>query len=263
MNLMNCIYRRHSVRKYKNEKLSTNTLNEIEALANSSLKLYRDISMYAHLVKDGMKIQKISKGIIGSYGKIVAPHYIVITSEEKEGYLENVGFALERLVLQLTGMNIGSCWIGGFIKKDLLNDIINIPQNQIPVIVISFGYPETEDALTNIISSDYKRKAIKGFCSGDFNDEWIGIMKAVGRAPSAMNSQPWRFFKSRDAVDLYTVKRTIITRHLEMMNRIDAGIALCHMHAALEDRNIEFKILKLADKDRKDLNYITSISLDY
>lgn len=262
MNLMNCIYRRHSVRKYKNERLSTNTLNEIEALANSNLKLYKNISMYAHLVEDGEKIHKISKGIIGSYGKIIAPHYIVITSEEKEGYLENVGFALERLVLQLTGMNIGSCWIGGFIKKELLNGIINIPQNQIPIIVISFGYPKNEEDLTNIISADYKRKSIKDFCSGNFNDEWTGIMKAVGRAPSAMNSQPWRFFKSEDIINLYTIKRTIITRHLEIMNRIDAGIALCHMHIALEDKHIEFKILKLDDKDRRYLNYITSIYLN-
>lgn len=260
MNLMESIYNRKSVRKYKNEELDENTLNEIAALGNSNIRLYKDISMLVHLVKDGEKIQGISKGIIGSYGKIKAPHYLVITSEVKEGYLENVGFTLEQLVLQLTGMKIGTCWIGGFIKKELLSGIVEIPTNHVPVIVISFGYPSNEGEVTRIIDSSYKRKKLSDFYSGDLNDEWTSIMNAVRRAPSAVNMQPWRFFKEGSFIHVFSVTRTLM-KHLEDMHKIDVGIALCHLKVALEAKNISFEFLH-NDLSKKGLNYIISLNLN-
>lgn len=260
MNLMESIYKRKSVRKYKNEELDENTLNEIAALGNSNIRLYKDISMLVHLVGDGEKIHAISKGIIGSYGKIKAPHYLVITSEIKEGYLENVGFTLEHLVLQLTGMKIGTCWIGGFIKKELLNGVVEIPTNHVPVIVISFGYPNNESEITKIIDSSDKRKKLSDFYFGELNDEWTSIMNTVRRAPSAVNIQPWRFFKEGNFIHVYSVTRTLM-KHLENMHKIDVGIALCHLKVALETKGVSFEFVN-KDLSKKGLNYIISLNLN-
>ena len=261
MNLMENIYKRQSVRKYKDEQVDKNTLKEIEALGNSNPRLYKDISMFVHVIEDGKKIHAISKGIIGSYGKIEAPHYLVITSEASEGYLENVGFALEHLVLQLTGMKIGTCWIGGFIKKELLSGIIEIPDTHVPVIVISFGYPKNEEEISKVHDAGKKRKELSDFYFGELNDEWTGIMNAVRRAPSAVNMQPWRFYKEGNFIHAFTVKRVLV-KHLESMNRIDVGIGLCHLRVALENSKKDFEFEHLASVSRKGLNYITSITLN-
>lgn len=261
MNLMESIYKRQSVRKYKDEKVDKTTLKEIEALGNSNPRLYKDISMFVHVVEDGRKIHAISKGIIGSYGKIEAPHYLVITSEARDGYLENVGFALEHLVLQLTGMKIGTCWIGGHIKKELLREIIEIPNNHVPVLLISFGYPRDEEEVNKIIDAGKKRKELSDFYFGELDTEWAGIMNAVRRAPSAVNMQPWRFYRTAaNRIDVFAIKRTLM-KHLEAMHRIDAGIALCHFKVALESIKKNFEFQYVDDASRKGLNYITSISL--
>lgn len=258
MNLMENIYKRQSVRKYKDEKVDKNTLKEIEALGNTNLRLYKDISMFVHIVEEGKKIYHISKGIIGSYGKIDAPHYLVITSEDKEGYLENIGFSLEHLVLQLTGMGIGTCWIGGHIKKELLNGIIELPHNHFPVIVISFGYPRNEAEVSNILKAGDRRKKVAEFSFGEFPEGWDGILNAVRRAPSAVNFQPWRFFKEGNYIHVFTVKRSLF-KHLHAMSRIDAGIALCHLKVALEASKLDYSFEHVEGISKNGLTYITSV----
>lgn len=254
------IYKRKAIRKYSPEELPLGIIEEVIDMSKHLDKLYEDIDIEVHVVEEGNKIQKISSGIIGSYGKIKAPHYLVITSEEKEGYLENVGFAVESIVLKLTELGIGTCWIGGFIKKQLLKDIITIKNGHKPVIVVSFGYPKDENDIVQEVISSRKRNSVEKFAFGDMGRTWQYIMEAVKAAPSAINTQPWRFFKEGNIIDSYIVKRgSLLTKSLETMNRVDIGIALRHLYVAAEhyDREVEFK--KLHGKDRDGYIYITSI----
>lgn len=256
MNLVESISARHSVRKYSKESVNEDIFKKINEWIINAPRLHENIDIKIHVVKDGERIHKISKGIIGSYGKIEAPHYLVITSEEKEGYLENIGFTLERIVLELTTLGVGTCWIGGFIKKELLDSIIEIPKNHKPIIVIAFGYEENGKDIISKSVDGHKRKKISEFCSGDFEGEWINILELIRKAPSAVNSQPWRFFKSGKEIDLFIVKRNFLTRKLEFMNKIDAGIALCHLYVAGEAFNKKFNFKKLQGKEKENLNYI-------
>lgn len=280
--LFEAIYKRSSVRKYKDEPLAHGLLKQVEELIHSVPQLDETISMKIHLVEDGSKIKNISKGIIGSYGKIYAPHYLVVTSEEKPWFMENVGFSLEYLVLKLTTLNLGTCWIGGFIKKNLLKDIIELPKNHIPVIVISLGYPlnpdgfKTRDLRNNLLEdidpdpekyadstaklvAATKRKEIHEIISGELDETWLSIMDAVRHAPSAINSQPWRFVKEGNIIHLYGVKRLKIAQTLEYINKIDLGIALCHLVAAaqLKGKTLELRAMDVISK--KGLYYFISI----
>lgn len=258
MNLMDALYKRKSVRKYLNKQLPAEVFEEMQNIIQTAERLYPEIPMNIHIVKEGEKIHKISSGFIGSYGKIEAPHYLVVTSEEKEGYLENIGFTLENVVLQLTEMNIGTCWIGGSINKSLLKNIITIEEKQFPVIVLSFGTPEKEEDLKPKTPDSYKRKALKDIIKGDLNSDWTYIMNAVRVAPSAVNFQPWRYIIDRNSVDLYVAKKLIITKHIELMQKIDAGISLSHLNIACKDKGISLSLKPLDGKLRKDMNYIIS-----
>jgi hypothetical protein len=89
--------------------------------------VYNNINIKIHLVENGQSIHDILPGIIGGYGKVRAPHYLIVTSEEKEGYLQNIGYTLQGVVLKLTAMSLSTCWLGGSIKNGLLDNTINIP----------------------------------------------------------------------------------------------------------------------------------------
>ncbi|ARC85446.1 nitroreductase family protein [Clostridium argentinense CDC 2741] len=280
-NLFDAIYKRCSIRKYKLEPLASSILKEVEEYTHIIPKL-SDIDMKIHIVEDGKKIQDISKGIIGSYGKIKAPHYLVVTSEEKPGYMENVGYSLEHLVLKLTTLNLGTCWIGGFIKKELLTNVIEMPNNHVAVIVISFGYPlhyedatpkKLEDNLIDTIgfnpnretdipsklASSAKRKALSEIIDCNLTEDWLEIMNAVRHAPSAINSQPWRFFKKDNIIHMYRIKRGKIAKNLDHINKIDSGIALCHLMVAGILKGKKLTLEYLDNMERKNLVYFISI----
>jgi len=259
MNLMDAIYKRRSIRKYKTGGLSLEEFKKLDTLMKHCPKLYDHIPMDIHVIKEGEKIHALFSGIINSYTKVTAPHYLIITSEDKEGYLENVGFALEHIVLELTNLGIGTCWIGGFDKKAFFKGMIPMAENHIPVIVIAFGHPENPAQLTEVIDVSYKRKSLKEITSGSFDADWTDVMNAVRRAPSGINGQPWRLHKKGANIDMYTIKRSFITKPLEAMNRIDAGIALCHLKIAAECKNKDIEIKKLDNNHIEALNYITSI----
>ncbi|MFW6197156.1 MAG: nitroreductase family protein [Thermoplasmatota archaeon] len=261
MDTYESIFRRRSVRKYSDEKLSSSLLNKLDKYTEELNKLYEDIDIDVHIVKDGSKIQNIMSGIIGSYGKIRAPHYMIITSEQKDGYLENVGFALEPVILKLTTAKIGTCWIGGHVPKDRLEDILDIKESHEAVIVISLGYAENNPLRDR---KQAKRKSISDITVGNLEEGWKEMIESARFAPSAVNSQPWRFKSDKNKLHAYSVKRSRFTKmiasDLHLLNRIDVGIALSHIKIASDksNRNIRFRKLDDAPEIKK-LKYISSV----
>lgn len=260
MDEFDAIYRRKSIRKYLDEELHVGIIEELKDAAKSSKRLYGYIDMDIHVVEDGRKMQKVISGIVGNYGKIRAPHYIIATSEVKEGYLENVGYALEPIVLKLTDLGIGTCWIGGNVRKQSVKQVIDIKERHVPVIVIAFGYPKDHDDIAKKALKSRNRKDISELILDEMGITWQYTIDAARMAPSSLNSQPWRFSKKGNIVDVYSVKRKgIFAKYLQNMNFIDIGIALSHLEIASEkyDRDIRFE--KFDQKDREGLLYVTSI----
>lgn len=261
MNIEEAIYKRKSIRKYISKSISEDEFKYIEKLINEVPRLYPDIDMNINLVKEGEKIQKISKGIIGSYGKIEAPHYLVITSEEKDGYLENIGYTLEEVVLDLAYKGIGTCWIGGFIKKNLLKDIMTIKDNHKPVIVIALGYPENKAELDVKESNSYKRKSLNDIIYGDYDSKWEKILDMVRVSPSAINLQPWIFSMGKGKIDVFAHVGNVITKNLLHFSNLDVGIALKHLELACKEEGIKTNYKRIPD-DVKGLKYIITVELN-
>lgn len=261
MEIYDAIFRRKSVRKYSDKDLSKSFLDKLDGYTDDLDKLYDDIAIETHIVENGSKIQNIMSGIIGSYGKIKAPHYMVVTSEKKEGYLENVGFAIEPVILKLTTAKIGTCWIGGHVPKEELKDILDIKNGHEAVIVISFGRAEDK---TLRDKEKAKRKDISEITIGNLEDGWKKFIKSARYAPSAVNTQPWRFKTEKDKLHAYSIKRSrftkMITGDLHLLHRIDVGISLSHMKIAADefDHDLVFKDLKDYPSIKK-LKYITSV----
>lgn len=261
MDLYDAIFRRKSIRKYSDKKLSSSLLNKLDKYTDTLDKLYEDIDIDVHIVENGSKIHDIMSGIIGSYGKIKAPHYMVITSEKNDGYHENVGFAIEPVILKLTTAKIGTCWIGGHVPKKELKDILDIKEEHEAVIVISFGRAEDNTLRSK---EKAKRKDLSEITIGNIESRWKKFIKCARYTPSAVNTQPWRFKPEKDKLHVYSIKRSRFTKmiagDLHLLHRIDVGIALSHLKIAADkfDEKLIFKDLKNIPSVNK-LKYITSV----
>lgn len=261
MDLYDAIIYRKSTRKYSFEKLSDETLQTVRDLISSPEKLYDGIDLKLHLVEDGRKIHSILPGILGGYGKVKAPYYIIVTSEEKEGHLQNIGYALQGIVLRLTAMNLATCWIGSCPEYETLKNIIDIPEGHIPQVMLAFGYPAKGTTPFRSNPSGAKRKDFSKITSGTMDITWSRIITAVSLAPSAANTQPWRFDFDGGKVHVYSsgAGNPLLRRYLGSRSLIDIGIALYHAMIAAKHFSRNIRFIKEAAAEIKGCEYVTTI----
>ncbi|MCY6369395.1 nitroreductase family protein [Clostridium ganghwense] len=261
LKLYEAIFKRKSVRKYKDDKISKDIIEKVQFICDNIKGIYDNIEFKTYIVDDTDMVEKMYGGIIGKYGKIKAPQYIVVTSEEKEGYLENLGYIFEKVILNLTEMGLGTCWIGTPFKKKVLNEIIKIQENHKPVFLIAFGYCEDSDKLYRKNISEFKRKDMNELVEGKIQRGWKAIFEAARIAPSATNSQPWRFVVDNNYVHIYCIKRTnIISKKIyDNLNRIDMGIVLSHLDIAMQNFQCKKEFKQLQGYDKRGCRYLASI----
>ncbi|MFP3953192.1 MAG: nitroreductase family protein [Candidatus Acetothermia bacterium] len=265
MNLFDAIGRRRSVRKYSGEELSDGEIGWIEGLLEGERTYQSDVSAGAALLLEGKRFQEDLSGVVANYGKVEAPHYLVLTSEgTNKGYVE-IGYRYEYLVLALTATGVGTCWIGKGFDDDVLEDYVSIPPGQTCNALIAFGPPASDQTLDEI-EKPHRRKVEDFVINGDgdaLGDEVRRIVDCLRRAPSSINSQPWRVGIEDYAIHLFMRKRSGITRRfitsLSVMNRIDSGIGLCHLEVAGKKIWGDSLIENLSKRDRDGMSYIGSL----
>lgn len=103
MNLKETIYKRQSIRNYEEEALNEDELEQLRKFIDSAKVLNSNIQWSYDIV---------SKDQIKSILNWRSPQYILLFSEEKENYKENIGFIFQQVDLYLQSSGIGSCWLG-------------------------------------------------------------------------------------------------------------------------------------------------------
>ena len=223
--LFEMITKRKSIRKYDLAPLEEGTILEIKAFIKELEPLYKDIKT---------EISIVSNEGVNVYLPVKSPHYLVMTSENKEGYLTNVGYMLQQMDLFLSSRGIGSCYVGMAQPTKEVKKTFTLEY----VIVLAFGKPL--ESLHRASVSEFKRKPL-----GEITNI-IGmgeLLEPVRLAPSATNSQPWYFSVDKNKINIYCFKANFIKAiAYGKMNKIDMGIALCHLSlaAANSGKNLEF-----------------------
>jgi len=221
--------------------------------------LFDNISMETFLIEDGEKIHATFKGIMSKYSKVLAPHYLAFTSEIKEGHLENIGFIGEEIVLKLTQLGIGTCWLGSAIKQDVFKAIVKVQDKQNFIILVAIGYPVEQLKLVENRKRLDKNKLI----IGAYEDLYDPIIQALIDAPSAVNSQPWKISISNNRFDLYLENRNILTKHmLKNMNHIDMGIGLNHLYNSASELGYKVELKQAPHNKLGSSVYIISLILN-
>ena len=208
------IRKRKSIRKYDLAGMDDAALDAVRVQIDKVAPLYPDIQ-YSIEIADKTK---------GAFG-VKAPYYLLFSSEEKEGSLENIGFIGQQMDLFFSGSGLGACWLGMAKPEDRAASALPF------VICMAFGKP-AEPLHRDI--SEFKRKPLDIISEGE--DERL---EAARLAPSGMNAQNWYFIADNGKIHCYRKKpgalRGLMTSRL---SHIDMGIALCHI--AQESENFSF-----------------------
>jgi len=214
MNTKEIIRKRRSVRLYDLTPLDPNTLDEVKAQIERVKPLYPDI-------KYSVRIANKTKGMLN----VKAPHYLLFSSEEKEGFSENIGFIGQQLDLYFSGAGLGSCWLG-MAKPSEKED-----SELTHVICMSFGKPAEP---LHREPADFKRKPLTEISEG--TDDRL---EAARLAPSGVNIQNWHFIAENGSIHCYRKKpNRLMGFFFNQLGCIDMGIAICHI--AEESENFTF-----------------------
>ena len=186
MTLQEMIYQRKSCRSYTGKPVDQSVIERI--LSFEPKPLYPEIKV---------RMDILGRNQIRCIFPWTTPQVIAVYSEEKEGYLENVGFMFQQMDLYLQSLGLGVCWLG-------------------------MGRMDPKAAAPE----EFKRKRLSQI--GDREDPRL---EPARLAPSSINSQPWYFAHEGDALYAYCTKKGVVG----YMNRIDMGIALAHLYVANSD----------------------------
>lgn len=244
MNLKEMLYKRKSTRAYTGQPVDEATIQKIEEFIANIKPLYPEIKVRSEIV---------SRDNVKCILPWITPQLITIFSENKEGFLENVGFMFQQLDLYLHSIGLGVCWLGmGKLNSQGVVETKNDDGLQF-AMMLAFGEPKGE--LYRASTSEFKRKSLI-----EILDKQDDRLEPARIAPSSVNSQPWYFTHEGDTIHAYCeLKGFFKMKMLGDMNQIDMGIALAHMYVANEET---FRFFKVDDvKEIKGYAYIGSFTI--
>lgn len=227
-NFYEMIFRRKSFHIFRNvgdEKITQEEINEIYSVYKTLVPLYPHIKTEIKIVSSDKTTCKRGQ-----------EYCILLYSEERDGFLQNIGYLGQQLDLYLVSKNIGTLWFG--IGKTEEKSESNLPY------VIMFAIKKVSDSKKfrkDMFKS--KRKSVEEIWKGEHIE---GVTDIVRFTPSACNSQPWIVEREDNMLKVYRYrkegKRGIMPADkVSFYNRIDIGIFMSFLDICLEHKGIYFE----------------------
>lgn len=256
--LIETIKKRRSVRTFDGRPITSADVEKINAyIANGEHAVgpFGGTTRFEYIpVTRGVS----DKGLkLGTYGFIKNPKgYLAGITRNDPLALVEFGYAFERLVLYLTELEIGTCWLGGSFTRKSFEREISLGDGEFIPCITPVGYAKEKEhllgaAIRYVAKADRRREWHELFYQGSFQSplrmEEAGAfsvpIEMVRLGPSASNKQPWRLVLSDDKRTLhFYLEYTPNYRGNKLgfdMQRIDIGIAMCHFELACRELGIE------------------------
>lgn len=214
---------------------------------------------------------------LGTYGVIKdAPLFIVGAVKNQIRALEDYGYCMEKVILAVTSLGLGTCWLGASFRRKAFEKTIHIADGELiptvtPVGIAAEKKSFTESMVRVLAGSDARKPWTRLFFDGDFftplQRENCGMyqvpLEMVRIAPSASNRQPWRVLKERGRNHFHFYLRK--SKGYDPFGQaipfqyVDIGIAMCHFELAAVETGQGGRWRKRKDQeDTEDLEYIIS-----
>ncbi len=235
------IRRRRSVRTYSKAPVSADLRERVMEYARHLAGPFRVPVRFEFLDRGEVRTDE---GIrLGTYGMIWgASSFIGAAIKKKEHYLEELGYVFESLILYLTSLGLGTCWMAGTFSKGGFSKAMRIAADEALPIVSPIGYASERRSVIDILVkpslSVKKRKPWDELFFKNRFDTPMEVAEAgidgtplemVRLAPSASNNQPWRIVKADGRILFYLAHDPAYARRYPYdIQKIDMGIAMFH-----------------------------------
>jgi nitroreductase len=206
MDLYQAILDRSSIRRYDPQPLDAAAMERVQQIIDGVEPLVPE-NTFRVLHRPGMLIDKEFIRSMGAYGYIVSPpHALAPFTVGRRFPLVDLGYRVEQIVIGLTRLGIGSCYIGTMGREGANRKRLSLPPESRCGALLVFGYPATSlggRALNAFIRSvpkgDARLPEHEIFFIGSFDrpaaapEDLKPLITAARFAPSAINTQPWLF----------------------------------------------------------------------
>lgn len=252
---------RRSVRSYEMRPVEEKTMSDLTDFVNSGMNL-----PFEHNVK--VRFFKAEPGSRLYTVKMAPPDNVAFIANTDVKSISAAGFVGEMVILYATALGLATCWYGHYAMAELerlmphLGEAGKQPQPKwgygsgtVPgeraICITPLGYWEKGgirlmDRVTESFIS-YKRKPVGELLEGgvkekDLPPEITYAIDLARKAPSAANSQHWRFTVSPDFKTV-TIAMPVGYKHLKWEHPdVDIGICACHFWLGLRLKNVDCKV---------------------
>ena len=255
MKAFEMIERRLSVRSYTAEAVSEEPKLAIEELCrNFGLGPFGVTLRFRLLSFEPLSKEELRR--LGTYGMIKGARlYLLGAVKEGKGALEDLGYCMEKIILEATALGLGTCWLGGTFKRSAFAEKIDLAADELLPAITPIGHPlkemTTADRMIRSGAGSNRRKPWSAlFYEADgktaLTEASAGLysqaLEAVRLGPSASNRQPWRLIRDNQGLyHLYLSENKIYNRMLGKIRiqNIDMGIAMSHFELVARDLGLE------------------------
>ena len=181
MTIQEAIEARHSVRAYKDQPLSEET---VKVLEDEIVTLNNEGQLHIQLICNE---PKAFQGTMAKYGKFRnANNYLVMAGKKADDLDERIGYYGEHLVLLAQTLGLNTCWVGLSYSK--VPGTYELGKDEKIACYIAIGYGETQGV-------GHKIKTVEQVSTAsDITPSWFkkGVEAAL-LAPTAVNQQKFSF----------------------------------------------------------------------
>jgi len=246
------IRQRRSWRSYRDDPISEEITSRLLEVISRLEPPPFGSKMRFSLLEAGVPEKKRVKG---TYGVIQgAGSFLAGALVPGDMAFEDFGYTMESLILFITSLGLGTCWVGGTLNRSYFGEKMALKDGEIIPAITPVGHVADRrfliDALFFLSAGSKNRKPMHElFYEGDFSTplpaesaaQYADALEMVRLAPSAVNKQPWRIVK-KDGMFHFYLRRSRGYKALFTdvdMQRIDLGIAMFHFHSCACEAGLE------------------------
>ncbi|MHA1130693.1 MAG: nitroreductase family protein [Candidatus Helarchaeota archaeon] len=143
MNISHAILHRRSVRKFTDRKIPMEDLIKVmEAARWAPTAGNRQKTRFILVTDEEMlsKIAKTAKIVFYQQKHAAQATAMIVVCLDSTAWVEEVGAAIQNILLQAYSLGIGSCWIGAF-NREAVREQLKIPHHYKLYSLLLLGYP--------------------------------------------------------------------------------------------------------------------------
>ena len=153
MEVKEALLKRRSIRKFKDEKISEELINELLIAAMSAPSACNKKPWEFFVITNEEKLQELKKA--SRFARYDAPLAIVVCGNLSKAlplqlstyWIQDCSAATQNILLRVTVLGLGAVWCGAHPQKNVekkIKEILDLSDKLVPLNIIFIGYPNQE-----------------------------------------------------------------------------------------------------------------------